>query len=358
MIKRMVAPVLLALVPVFCNAFPLNELSIALTVGSWITKNHVRTYYVQVKSTGATDQQARDQAFKLAIEQAVGSLVTTETQVQLNQPVRREIINYSSGYINSFKQVSRRETSTGVELVLDVWVEHSAIADRLLSRSQADSTVPGDQINVRFQSVLQERQQGDRLLKQVLADYPQRAFDVKLDQLESRINESRNLELTLNLSIAWNEKYLNSLSEVLLVTATARDVGGCFRDRFRCDHSHLVKVIYRPQGDFTQTRHFLAFDDKVKSELLRTGLSSSQPVISITARDGQGKSIWTQCFGQDHLTLTNHRPARRYVHWDENRTIIDGLLETRSQIRAVLPPKIVTDVTKIQATIVPERTCK
>jgi hypothetical protein len=118
-----------------------SPLAIILTVGQWLIKDSQKAYYVQVESTAATAAQARAEGFKLAVSQAVGTLVVTESEVKNQQLVRNEIIQYSSGYIQDFKILSETQVGSMTRIIMDVWVTESKIADRLLNLSKADGVI-------------------------------------------------------------------------------------------------------------------------------------------------------------------------------------------------------------------------
>ncbi len=87
------------LTPVLTASLTPSPLGIALTVGKWIydaaTKQQV--YYVEVAGEGPDPTQARDNGFRLATELALGSLISSETEVRNGRIQRDEIISYSSG---------------------------------------------------------------------------------------------------------------------------------------------------------------------------------------------------------------------------------------------------------------------
>lgn len=335
-----------------------SPVSIALTVGQWLTKDREAVYYIQVQAQGQDEQDARDQAFRLAVDRAVGSLMTSETVMRDHDIVRNEIITYSSGYVHDFAILERRQVGAALELVLDVWVKKSTIADRLLNRSQGGQNIPGAQLDIQHQSILHERQQGDRLLTAVLADYPQRAFTITVGEVRSSINSRRALALEVDVVLAWDTGYLRALGEVLDRTSTARDVAGCFGHGRYCNHSHLVRLQYRPQGDFFITSHYVAFDDEVKSQIFRQHFYEKNPVIRLTVHDGQQLQKHVQCYSHHELTRTNYFPSQRYLHWDERRTLINGQLTTRVSLAVVVPNHMVNQARKIDVEIVPDRECR
>lgn len=342
--------------PVMANApwWAPSPLSLAITVGQWINRDQVKVYHVRVKAQAATDQAAREEAFRLAIEMAVGSLVTAEVQVRDRELMRKDIISYSSGYVHDFELIRKLDLVSGVELELDVWVKKSTIADRLLHISQDSDRLDQERIVTQFDTLLAERDRGDQILEQVLTDYPRRAFDIQIIDVRTRIDSQRRLEYEINTKLAWSQDYLRALHEAVSVTATHHNVSNCFRAY--CGHDHLVRIKYRPDGEFFIKGVDAAYDDEIKRKIFERHISHSNPHIMVHVHDGFGTTAFRGCFTHAHLTWTNFMPSERFVHWDLARTIINGQLQTRPQFKfSVLDPGLAK---KIDITVVAESQCR
>jgi hypothetical protein len=142
-------------------------MGIVLTIGQWLLKDNRRVYYIEVAGVGPTETQARNNGFRLAVEQALGSLIASETEAQNGRIRRDEIISYAAGFINKFEIVDTKSTSRGIQVTMRVWVERSALADRLLSQSRADGTIDGPRATYKLDTLNQERRTGDAVVQQV-----------------------------------------------------------------------------------------------------------------------------------------------------------------------------------------------
>ena len=80
----------------------MSGISTAVNIGKWITQGSKKVYYVQVEGQGSTFEDAKQQAFKIAVERAVGSLVLNETEVANQDVVRNDVIMYSSGMVEKY----------------------------------------------------------------------------------------------------------------------------------------------------------------------------------------------------------------------------------------------------------------
>jgi len=333
-----------------------SPLTVAITAGKWLIKEREEVFYLQIRARGADDTAAREEAFRLAVSQAVGSLLNSEIEMRDGEVVRNDIVSYSSGYVHDYKILSTARSGSGVEIVIDVWVKKSSIADRLLNESKGTDIIPSDQISTQHRTILRERQTGDRLLEMVLADYPSKAFDIGISNIKSRMDPERNLVLEIDFQLTWNSRYLQSLHEAAQATATRQDVTQCVQSPGRCGYIHVLSLKYRHPGDFFIKGGAMAYDDNVRGRLFQRYFEQQNPHLQVRIHDGHGRDAVKQCFTHNELTRTGYYPARRFVHSDSSRTIVDGQLGTRGTINLRLPPQIQPG-NKVELRIVPEQEC-
>ena len=288
-----------------------NPITVALSIGQWLMKDSRKVYYVQVKSTASTPELARAEALKLAVSQAVGTIVLTESEVKNNELIRKDIIQYSSGYVEDFKVLQEGQVNGGVQVVMDVWVSDSKIADRLLYVSKGSNLIDGTKASTQHQSLLNEKTSGDKLLSAVLNDFPTRAFDVSVHKTQWR-NAGRKLEIYIPLSISWNVTYINALYEVLMATREA-------------DHSldqkygkrYLSVVMLKRKSDFF--KKYAAYSDPHKAEMIEKVLISSDPMVSLEIKDTSNSVIYTQCFKLEHMRGGYYGEATIFGHYASDR---------------------------------------
>jgi len=90
-----------------------SPLGTGISVARWIYETaSEKVLYVEVIGEGATVEQARQQGFRLAVEHAVGTVVSSETEVRNDRQVRDEIITYASGYVDRFEVVEQQKVGT------------------------------------------------------------------------------------------------------------------------------------------------------------------------------------------------------------------------------------------------------
>lgn len=275
-----------------------SPVSIALTVGQWMMKDRVETYYLRVKAAGRDEQDARDQAFRLAVNQAIGSLTLSETQVRNGELQRHEIINYSSGYIHDFKILDRYNDGRDMVIEIDVWVRKSQIADRLLNKSADAGSVEGGRISQQIESLQHQRATGDRVLATVLADFPTRAFDVAIEPTQVVFDRNRQGILKVPFHVRWNSQYIASLSEAVTVINQRGDCGRSWLKK--CRHTAVVHAGHASGY----------FDDTVAQDLMHREMIISRPMVKLTILDNMGATRFQQCFSFPELDHSNYSPHR------------------------------------------------
>lgn len=274
-----------------------SPVSVAITVGQWLIKDREQVYYVRVQAVGRNETDAREQAFRLAVEQAIGALILAETEVRDGDVDRHEIISYSSGFVHDFEILDRRSQGADVSIMIDVWVKRSNLADRVLNRSKASGTVEGGRITEQIRSWRNEREAGDRVLAAVLRDYPYRAYDIKVHSTEVRVDNQRQAFLRIPFTVNWNAGYVTSFAEALRT----------INQRPECD-SWLATC--RPSSIIEASGVRAFFDDTVAYDLMYTEMIQDRPQILITIRNAKGQTRYQACHGAkeiDHNEYSNWR---------------------------------------------------
>ena len=84
---------------------------------------------VQVTGEGPTKEQALATAMRRAVEQGVGTFVTSSTTVVDSQLVDDKILSHSKGYVTSYKIVKEGKSDEGYSVTITARVDSSALKD-------------------------------------------------------------------------------------------------------------------------------------------------------------------------------------------------------------------------------------
>jgi hypothetical protein len=291
-----------------------NPITIALTVGQWLLKDSQKVYYVRVESIALTPAQARAEGFKLAVSQAVGTLIVAESEVKNQQLVRSEIVQYSSGYIQDFKILNETQVGSMTRVVMDVWVTESKIADRLLSVSKADGVIEGEKSAAQFQNNLSQHQSGDKLLGLILRDFPTKAFDLQVGKVKVAM-QNRDVQIQIPVKISWNKEYIGALTEALDKT---RDGQGFNSYKGR---PWAAVIRYKNKSDWFMST--ASFRDGYKPGLLDEALIQSHPLVRLVIKNDSGAVQYDKCYRYRGFMATQYQDGqniRKPIADSEKRT--------------------------------------
>lgn len=276
------------------DAFKPSPVSVGITVAHWMLKQQKRVFYVEVTGEGGTLEQARQHGFRMAVERAMGTIVSSETEVENSQLRRDEIVTYASGHVSDYRVDNQYVVNGRTRADMRVWVSHSALANRLLNVSRDSGTVEGARINEQLRSIQQEREAADRLLNTVLADYPKRAFDISLDPARTILTSQRQGELQLSFTINWNKHYLTSLSEAVQAINQRTDCGKFFTG---CKYASSIMVRHQVNS---------YFDDANAYNRMQQEMVLSHPQVRLVIKDQRNTAQFSQCFSLPELSHSGY----------------------------------------------------
>jgi hypothetical protein len=299
-----------------------SPITIALQLGKWmlLEDSDDEVYYIRIQSVGTTETEARTEAFRLAVDQAVGSLLVSETKI-LDDILNHETINYSSGYIHDFEYVNIHREPNKVTLQVDVWVKKSKIAERISLKNSDQGELQGGRIAESFRSLQQQDLAGDRLLKGILEDFPERAVNIKIKDIEY-INNNRRPILQVSFNVWWKEKYIASLREVLQTVgkeqSTDREYwsGLALRGRVQCN------------GWLCDDKQYVT--DKAQGDLIYREIYRKRPNVLVTILDTHSQPVYSACYWWDNMQGNNY--GRNQLFGDYTAIYYEALLTNTVQL--------------------------
>lgn len=345
------SPVAQAQVPFTPAMLIPNPFGIVLTVGQWLVQDSKRIYYIKVVGEGDTPEQARVNGFRLAVEQAVGSIVLSETEVANGRIRRDEIISYASGFVDKFNIIKTDQVGARSRVTMEIWVGESSIARRLLNDSAGSGTIDGQRLATQVETLQNERLAGDRLLTPVLRDFPRRAFSVELERTQIDFDARRTLQLEVPVTVGWSGAYLTSLFEVLKRTS---------QDRITCWWPGDTKC--RQQQAQQSYINNMAFDDPVKVDAVVQYFTQNKPVILLKVVDQGERILQKSCtpFVFSNVEPQPYNIPNRYMLTVRNSGVtIDSRYQLLGKLTLNLGanPALFESANRIEGSIVTESEC-
>ena len=247
--------------------------------------NPLEVGYIRVLGVGKTFDEAKNDAFKNAVNMIVGSALLSELEVNNNTLTRDDIVNYSAGYVDRYEVVERIDKGNKITLIVDVVVKNSKIADRVLNRGKDDKVLEGDRLATQYNTYLTEQRLGDIFLSKILNDYPKKAFILSQGKTEFRLDKNRNSYIVIPFELKWSYPYLVAINEVL-----AKLEDGNWKAE------NKIVVISKDPNVFLigNTSRYL-FNDSIKFSQLQSKMSGNVK-LRTTIFDGNNNSIYSACF--------------------------------------------------------------
>lgn len=300
--------------PISTASAVLSVIRIALNLGSG------RQDYTQVDvvGEGSTAEQARVDGFRLAVNTAIGSIIATQTESQNQHLTRNEIINYSSGFVDRFEILEQTQSGNRIRLKLRVWVAESKLARRLLGRSHDSQNIPGEQIQAQVQTIVDEREQGDRLVTAIMQDFPYRAFDVEVKKITVTMDVYRRSIVQVPVVVRWNRDFVTAINQAL---------------------------------DLTK-------NDPVKHAMVYQQAVQSAPVIRLSTVDASGSGLSKSCqeFTMSPHNDVYHKPLQYMLMPVRDRVFFNVRYSLEGTL-TIPVDQTIGQVSQIQATIVSQSKC-
>lgn len=328
-----------------------SPLGIILMVGQWLVQDNKRVYHIRVAGTGETPEQARLNGFRLAVEQALGTVILSETEVANSRIRRNEIISYASGFVDKFTILDTTIAQGRYQVSMDVWVSESRIANRLLNESAGTGAIDGARLTTQVDTLQQERVSGDRVLEAVLRDFPRRAFDVQVERTRVDFTTQRNLQIDVPYTVSWNSTYLDSFQESLRRVGTERAT--CWWPSQECAQR--------------QRRQISVFGVAIEDEprvvvIIRHMAQDQKPAVMLTITDAHNRVLARSCQGLLFSNVENmpyNVPNRFLFMVGSNSVSVDRRLTMpgRFSLNFGSNPEVLRTAQNINVRVLPEREC-
>lgn len=337
------------------------------------------TVRVQVEAVGASLEEAKKNAFHQAIEQTVGVVVLDEKEASGNILTKDFVGGYSAGYIDNFEILENyQDIDDQWHVRLNVEVASSKIAQRMMSKAVANDVVDGDQLHARIESQIEEREQGDRLIGQVLSNYPYNAYIINSGRTEFKLGRSRQSYVEIPYEIAMSKFWLDALNEALTTASVKSTECGGFTVRLidavkntRTYGDGVKKVAGMHCGNgpdmrvFSDKMNSYTFSDLKTLEMVNSYLQTPMGLPHLGLRvdllDANGALVDTRCAKiSSEMFIRYSEPNLPMTNWNSEQSLVRPDIVGQNKINGVLrvhfnDPTAVADLARIRLNI--QQTC-
>lgn len=139
---------------------------------------------VVVSGVGINADKAHQNAIRNAVEQVIGSYVSSETLVKDSALIKDEILSYSGGYVKESHILSTGKDDELITVRLEALVVATKLKGRMRELNIAFKKVAGESLFGEAISKMEVQQSGADLLKGVVSKYPQSAYELQIGKAE------------------------------------------------------------------------------------------------------------------------------------------------------------------------------
>jgi hypothetical protein len=302
---------------------------------------------IQVNGEGSTFEEAKLNAFRTAIEFEAGSIVVSERDSINYKLIKNDILVYSSAYITNYKIINSFKTGNKVQVVIDVDVASNKIADRILGIGSKPAIVESKH-DIQYQTYMENKNNGDRILLQVLKDYPTKAFTVTQGNHILAVDVYRNAILEIPLEFKWNYNYITSLNDTL----SALEDGSY--GLFRPSPGNITIMAKDPKDYVFGKKSIYKFNDVLITQAITDTFLGNPPRIQLTIT-GRGNVVYKNCFVPE--SFVGKRPG--FFNAESNLLILYGNQVEKNIIKLELRnmPTLLRDAEKIELAVVAHKSC-
>jgi len=300
--------------------------------------------YMRTTGTGYTYEEAKNNAFREAIEYQLGVVIASERETY-NEKTKDEILAYSAGFVDEYKIISQHTINGRVQLVVDVKISLLKLSNRILSKGKDSKNFDGAKHGTQYKSFLENKENGDRILNRILRDYPHRAYTVKQSNYVIKVDAYRNLTLVVPYELQWSSHYLDSLGDAMKLL---QDGTGGWMNK----SPYNVRVV--------SDRYYFN-DITVTNKIMDAMMDWNEVRIKLDVIDFNRSTLYSECFTPKSLHRNVHPLYNiEYVGTQSiglnKSTVETNNIEIKIHQSSQLA-KAMQSLNSIDLTVVPKKVC-
>ena len=180
--------------------------------------------WVIVRGAGLTSDEAKQDAWRNAIEQVAGVFITADSQIENGQLVKDNIVAHSNAYIEEFKLLDEDIKGGIVRVQIKAKVATKMLLEKLesLGGELKYRSVDGESKHAKIVTQNQRTKSAIETLPAAMHGYPEELFDIEIGETRMAMNgvfDDGKEHLIVPVTFSWNNKawitFSNNLKEYL-----------------------------------------------------------------------------------------------------------------------------------------------
>ena len=242
--------------------------------------NSLANNYITVTGEGSSLADAKENAFREAIQIKAGTIVLSGRESTLEKIKRDDISVYSAGYVTDYKTLLVNNLGSKVVVTLEVLVSESKLIEQTLNTGKTTKVINGDQSLVSINTFLTQKKQADKLLASVMTTYPKNAYTLKQSTHKILTDMYRNVIIEVPYSLEWNSDFVNSFTNAITLVS---DTNGSVQS----NRIPVVKIGYRSPIQIND----IDLIENTKDQLTY----GNELRLKLDIKDGNFNSIFQSC---------------------------------------------------------------
>lgn len=338
---------------------------------------------VEAEGHGATLDLAKKDAFRNAIEFAVGQVIVSDIEANGDKLTKEFLGGYSAGYIEDYEIRQTHYVGGEVVVILTASVATSKIAQRMLASSDRKTVINGQKLQDQLDSMLDQRSRGDLIVSNVLGSYPQNAYIINNGNNELAVGNRRQVYIDVPYEIQWSRYWLEALVET--VDLVAVDSKQCsklpgsvenldrvsftvsltkFLQERGCGPESDMTIVYKKPQAWMLTKHNYYFPDlstldNINNEI-RTPMGRQHFGLVADLKDAGGNVLDSSCTKISTEPFIEYTiPQNEVVSWSKKTKLLRPRINGQASIAGTLRINAkninLADVAKVEMHL--EKTC-
>lgn len=295
---------------------------------------------VVVNGIGTDLDKAKYNAARNALEQVIGTFISTESIIKNDKLIKDEVLAHSSGFLKEMAILGSERTQDGlIQVKIKAIVVSSKLKTRIDALRISDRSVNGENLFTEAFSKIDLQKRNQKLLNQFMQRYPSMAYSHTL-YAPTIINtnaEANTADLQIRVDTQWEASFITEFQQIV---ASAVSV----------NQDNTIRVCFERGRGSGKAPECYKLD---KSLVRQTSLARifNQVTLQITLKDRSGNQI--RSYKMERSQFPNLRHDGYY-----NSNYINFLSlymnDTRTETFSItLPVSEMQRVTSIEASLQP-----
>ena len=254
------------------------------------------TKFIRVSGEGTTVEQAKENAFRTAVQQRAGAIVLSERQLNNDKLTKDNVSLFSAGFVDDFKIIDINQNGSTIKITLDVLVSESKLLNQVLNTGETTQGINGERASAALNTFVDSKEKGDRMLDMVLSTYPKNAFIVEQKPFTLSVDIYRNAVISVPYSLKWNYDYILAMNEAM---SLIEDKVGFLT----LAPSNVIIMAKNPKDLLFGSKNFYKFNDVPRLSRIKNAMLGRNEVrIMLAISDNAGVMLYNTCYIPDSVT--------------------------------------------------------